>query len=267
MEEATFVKTHLAALGALPTTYPNDFQPAPEDLVRTRVFPIEILPPPERKPVQPGATGQINVTVKSLKPPLSFPLSVLPTDSIASIKSQLAQHPRAPPADAQRLLLKGKALADTKLLQEYEIGDGATINLLIKPGVEWTGEEKPMASSATLDKAPSHLRIPSQDNLAIPSVVLSPIPDPEGRAPSPHALALDATPPPVPSSVRPSYHQTIASPEFWDKLHGFLSTEFSNPEDADGAFESFLIASKEQLTAGEIAKIRDATGIVGMAGT
>ncbi|KAG8754048.1 hypothetical protein FRC12_011332 [Ceratobasidium sp. 428] len=267
MEEATFVKTHLAALGALPTTYPNDYQPAPEDLTRTRVFPIEILPPPERKTTQPGVTGQINVTVKSLKPPISFPLSVFPTDSVASIKEQLAQHSRAPPADAQRLLLKGKALADTKLLQEYEIGDGATINLLIKPGIEWTGEEKPMASAAAVDKAPGHLRIPSQSDMAIPSVVLSPIPDPEGRAPSPHALALDATPPPLSSSVRPSYHQTIASPEFWDKLHGFLSQEFNNKEDADGAFESFLIASKEQLTAGEIAKIRDSTGIVGMAGT
>ncbi|QRV76782.1 ubiquitin family protein [Ceratobasidium sp. AG-Ba] len=264
MEEATFVKTHIAALSTLPTTYANDFQPAPEDLVRTRVFPIEILPPPDRKPVQAGVTGQINVTVKSLKPALSFPLAVLPTDSIASIKDQLALHPRAPPADAQRLLLKGKALADNKLLREYDIGDGATINLLVKPGVDWTGEEKPMS---TLDKAPGHLRIPSQDNMAIPSVVLSPIPDPEGRAPSPHALALDATPPPLSSSVRPSYHQTIASPEFWDKLHAFLSTEFSNREDADGAFESFLIASKEQLTAGEIAKIRDATGIIGMAGT
>ncbi|KAG9127205.1 hypothetical protein FRC07_000250 [Ceratobasidium sp. 392] len=268
MEEATFVKTHLAALSTLPTTYPNDFQPAPEDLVRTRVFPIEILPPPERKAAAQttGATGQINVTVKSLKPALSFPLSVLPTDSIASIKDQLAQHPRAPPADAQRLLLKGKALADSKLLQEYEIGDGATINLLVKPGVDWTGEEKPMASTVAVEK-PGHLRIPSQSDMAIPSVTLSPIPDPEGRAPSPHALALDATPPPLSSSVRPSYHQTIASPEFWDKLHGFLSQEFSNREDADGAFESFLIASKEQLTAGEIAKIRDSTGIIGMAGT
>ncbi|QRV91612.1 ubiquitin family protein [Ceratobasidium sp. AG-Ba] len=265
MEEATFVKTHIAALSTLPTTYANDFQPAPEDLVRTRVFPIEILPPPDRKPVQAGVTGQINVTVKSLKPALSFPLAVLPTDSIASIKDQLALHPRAPPADAQRLLLKGKALADNKLLREYDIGDGATINLLVKPGVDWTGEEKPMS---TLDKAPGHLRIPSQDNMAIPSVVLSPSPTPRvARRLHTRWRSMLLRPLVISSSVRPSYHQTIASPDFWDKLHAFLSTEFSNREDADGAFESFLIASKEQLTAGEIAKIRDATGIIGMAGT
>ncbi|KAH7344436.1 hypothetical protein B0J17DRAFT_635420 [Rhizoctonia solani] len=264
MEEATFVKSHVAALSALPTTYPNTFEPAAEDFARkVPVIPIEILAPPERKKAQPGATGQINVTIKSLKPALAFPLDVLPTDSIASIKEQLAKHSRAPPADAQRLLLKGKALADNKLLQEYDIGDGATINLLIKPGVEWTGVERPMATLS--ETSPGHLRLPSQDN--IPSVVLSPIPDPEGRAPSPHALALDASPPPISSSVRVSYHQTIANPEFWDKMHSFLSSEFSSKEDADNAFESFLIASKEQLTAGEIAKIRDATGNLGMAGT
>lgn len=41
MEEATFVKSHIAALGALPTTYSNDFQAAPEDFPRkVPVFPV-----------------------------------------------------------------------------------------------------------------------------------------------------------------------------------------------------------------------------------
>jgi hypothetical protein len=34
MEEATFVQTHVAALSSLPTTFPNDFKPAPEDFPR-----------------------------------------------------------------------------------------------------------------------------------------------------------------------------------------------------------------------------------------
>jgi hypothetical protein len=34
MEEATFVKSHVAALSALPTTYSNTFEPAPEDFPR-----------------------------------------------------------------------------------------------------------------------------------------------------------------------------------------------------------------------------------------
>ena len=44
MEEATFVKSHIAALGALPTTYPNDFQAAPEDFPRkVPIFPVSRL--------------------------------------------------------------------------------------------------------------------------------------------------------------------------------------------------------------------------------
>ena len=35
------------------------------------------------------------------------------------MKTQFAAEPSAPPADAQRLLFKGKALADGKLLKEY----------------------------------------------------------------------------------------------------------------------------------------------------
>lgn len=34
MEEATFVKSHIAALSTLPTTYSNTYEPASEDFVR-----------------------------------------------------------------------------------------------------------------------------------------------------------------------------------------------------------------------------------------
>lgn len=44
-------------------------------------------------------------------------------------------------------------------------------------------------------------------------------------------------------------------------------SEFINESDAVHAFEDYLRASKGSLTANEIAKIRDHTGIVGMAGT
>lgn len=45
------------------------------------------------------------------------------------------------------------------------------------------------------------------------------------------------------------------------------SEEFATRSDASTAFEEFLNASKGQLTASEIAKIRDRVGVVGMAGT
>ena len=62
-----------------------------------------------------------------------------PTDTIQAIKAQLASEAGAPPADVQRLLLKGKALADAKLLKEYDVKDGDTVNLMVKPGFASTG--------------------------------------------------------------------------------------------------------------------------------
>ena len=44
-------------------------------------------------------------------------------------------------------------------------------------------------------------------------------------------------------------------------------SEFVNESDAVLAFEDYLRATKGSLTPNEIAKIRDHTGIVGMAGT
>lgn len=44
-------------------------------------------------------------------------------------------------------------------------------------------------------------------------------------------------------------------------------TEFVNDDDAQHAFEDYLLASKGELTASEIAKIRDQVGVVGMSGT
>jgi ubiquitin-like protein 4 len=82
-------------------------------------------------------TASISLIFKSAKPPASFTISVSPTDTIAQIKAQLAAEQNAPPADAQRLLLKGKALSDGKLLKEYSIKDNDVVNLMMKPGFEW----------------------------------------------------------------------------------------------------------------------------------
>ena len=47
----------------------------------------------------------------------------------------------------------------------------------------------------------------------------------------------------------------------------FSRSEFQNEADALNAWEEFLRVSKGDLTASEIAKIRDHVGVVGMAGT
>lgn len=186
--------------------------------------------------------ASINITFKSLKPPQSFTLAVQPTDTISDIKSQLASQPRAPPADAQRWLLKGKALADTKLLKEYNVKDGDTINLMIKPGFNWDptqtatpsdpdtkskslllgADMKPPSSFDSLPKLTTGFK-----HTRTPSIVLSPSPsvislEPEGK---PHDINLTLDTLPTASlspSTRSSYQSVVCEPEFWNRLLSYL---------------------------------------------
>jgi UV excision repair protein RAD23 len=116
------------------------------------------------------------------------------------------------------LLLKGKALADNKLLKEYNIKDGDTVNLMIKPGHTWDPN-----AMVTPDA------IPTPDNLkagnaCIPSVVLSPSPSSVSQSieAKPHDinLTLDTSSIPTASSeaAETTYHATISNPVFWQDL-------------------------------------------------
>ncbi|KAF9225862.1 hypothetical protein BS17DRAFT_777781 [Gyrodon lividus] len=283
--ELVFVRSFIKTIAAQPVTFNDDYQaPLHLSLKRVPVLPIELPPIPERKgELLTPAVAVINITFKSLKPPQSFTLAVQFTDTISDIKSQLALQPRAPPADAQRLLLKGKALVDTKLLKEYDVKDGDTINLMAKPGFDWdptktsfpasSSEEGMKPSLASTSEPPPRLTA-GHRHTRTPSIVLSPSPsivslEPEGK-PQDITLTLDTSTIPTASlspATRSTYQTTVSEPGFWDRLLSFLRTEFSNENDALIVFEDFLRASKGGMTASEIAKIRDYVGIVGMAGT
>lgn len=180
-----------------------------------------------------SAAAAITLTFKSLKPPKSFSLSVQTTDTIQSIKGQLASQSSAPPADIQRLLLKGKALADTKLLKEYTIKDGDTVNLMIKPGHIWdpnstTDTNTAMPSTPSPAPALQPDAKPTLGHTRIPSVVLSPSPSAttpslEVDQPLDINLTLD-TSQTLPSAqpAQSTYHATIAEPGFWGRLNDFL---------------------------------------------
>lgn len=191
-------------------------------------------------------TALISIVFKSSKPPASYSISVQPTDTIASIKTLLASQPTAPPADAQRLLLKGKALADGKLLKEYSIKDGDIVNLMVKPGFDWN-PTKPTAAPPSPLSSPSFAPSPSsmdqklspalnsdakphkRGHQRIPSVVLSPSRSSENLAEKPMdiTLTLDNTSPSLPSETLSTYHNTVAKPEFWERLHKFLKYVFT----------------------------------------
>lgn len=146
-----------------------------------------------------------------------------PTDTILSIKAQLAAESTAPAADVQRLLLKGKALADNKLLKEYNVKEGDTINLMVKPGHDWDPTKpKTMAPEKLTLNASSK---PAHRHQRIPSVVLSP--SPSGETPGQEKdIILTLDPGTVPDSLATetltTYHETVAKPEFWERLHAFL---------------------------------------------
>jgi UV excision repair protein RAD23 len=284
--ELVFVRSFVKIIGAQPIVYSDDYnQPPQNSLKKVPILPVELPPVPERKggPSTPQAAS-ISLTFKSTKPPQSFTLAVQATDTVSEVKALLASQPNAPPAEAQRLLLKGKALADAKLLKEYGVKEGDTINLMLKPGFEWDPTKSPSPSNTSPVKmkpfnlpeiqTPQPKLATGHRHTRTPSIVLSPSPsivslEPEGK---PHDidLTLDTSLIPTASisrAARSSYQTVISEPPFWDRLYSFLRTEFSNDSDALIAFEDFLRASKGGLTASEIAKIRDHVGVVGMAGT
>lgn len=302
--EVAFVKNFINTLGSQPVTFENDFQQSPENTLRkVPILQVPVPQPPERKVGESSSSSSaetIQIVFKSLKPPFSVTLPISPTDPVSSIKSLLSSQPRAPPADAQRLLLKGKALADSKLVKEYPIKSGDTINLMVKPGFEWDPTKEPAPAAPTtpppatttnddrsLSPNPQGSGVGEggpggkrKGHGRIPSVILSPSPSSSGVGLPDVTLVhddggkgihgevhMDIDRPPSAGLPQTTYRNTVSQPEFWEKLHGFFSEEFSNRSDVSTAFEEFLNASKGQLTASEIAMIRDRVGVLGMAGT
>jgi len=276
--ELAFVKNLFNAISSQPVIYPDDYQASPQDsLKRIPVLPLPLPDPPERKQDAVTSTEAIQIIIKSLKPPQSYILSVQSTDTITDIKSHLSSESGAPPADVQRLLLKGKALADGKLLKEYNVKEGDTINLMVKPGFEWDPSQPSVPPNTVPFPSTSSLvpeEKPSRSHQRLPSVVLSPSPNaltPLGDdKPVDIPLTLDSSTIVSPSSINipvSSYQITVSQPKFWEQLLTFLIERFTTQDDAYIAFEDFLRASKGVLSASEIAKIRDHVGVVGMAGT
>jgi UV excision repair protein RAD23 len=168
-------------------------------------------------------------------------LAVQSSDTIADIKSYLASQSGAPPVDVQRLLLKGKALADAKLLKEYNIKDGDTVNLMVKPGYDWNlAPDSPMldipspAPGTPAERSPSGAlepgtTRPAERHRRVPSVILSPSPNSlaplRDGAPVDVALSLDDGDILPPAQAPPTpYQNVISSPDFWRELLDFLGS-------------------------------------------
>lgn len=300
--EQAFARTFLNTLGRQPVTYNDDYQqPAESSLKRVPVLAIPVPPVPETTASGSGSSAEsapINLTFKSLKPAVSYTLPVSLTDSVLSIKAALHEQnsDTLPTAEHQRILLKGKALADQKLLKEYNVKDGDTLNLVFKPvpaaqpaapvvaPQPVPASSSPMTTSASPSPFgslggslnPNAKATGGKKHQRIPSVVLSPSPSNDVPDETPKEIVLDldaASVDPINPELRDgmsitgSYHDIVAKPQFWEKMIEFLKTQFQNEADLHLAFEDFLCATKGALTANQIAKIRDHVGFTGMAGT
>ena len=155
--------------------------------------------------------------------------------------------------------MKGKALADAKLLKEYNVQNGDTINFMVKLGVDWdpTKAPEPPAplAAATPEEIPAPAEIPPPEILAsapdtvwdwetaswctsppasrrshsrIPSVVLSPTPSSPLQKPQDIQLVdadgfmLPAKIPTEPAAPQSTYRTTVSQPAYWERLLAFL---------------------------------------------
>jgi hypothetical protein len=214
-----------------------------------------------------SCTPAITLNVKCLKPALTLSLSGSLLDPVSSFKDLLHQTrpDTIPPASHQRLLVKGKALADGVLLREYALEEGAGLVLMLKPGYVKPSDDAPASTAAGASRiptepAPADPTSPS----AVPTLTLSSDPSSPSTSSAlpPSAFSTPTTLPPSEAH----YHQIIADPTFWTALDSFLKARFGEVADAERFFELVLLGQKRYLKEGEVAKIRDETGITAMGG-
>ena len=287
-EEKAFATRYVSTLAGRPVNYAPDY--APPLAERPRKVPpvgVPVAPPPEIDEDGGVKDAAVKLTIKCLKPSLTVTVSAHLSDSVADLKEAVsAAASAAPPADAQRLLLKGKALADTKLLKEYGLEDGSVVHLMVKrstspvkaaepapatsPAAAAAGASAGLAAATSTPQASSHGNGHGRtlSNVSMSSVTSQPplltVTTDDGACSSDVSM-YDVSETASPVSSR-AFHDVAASPEFWQKIHALCEEEFAARKDADFVFDTFLVAMKGRLSANEAAKIRDVVGVAGMGG-
>lgn len=226
----------------------------------------------------------IELTIKSLKPALSFKLSVPSTTSVGAAKALLsASDTSAPAPEAQRWILKGKAMGDSKLIKEFAIVDGAaTVNLMLAKPASGT-VTPPVLDLPTTPAAAEPAPAPSgPDPLSlgpIPALTLSTDPIPSPSNPTAPKLSIttnigegtDFLPPSAPlNGESEAFTSTIGDPELWIETYAMLLRRFGNDErgerEAKKVWEAWLMGARSWIEPGTKALIRERCGISAMGG-
>ncbi|TIB38377.1 hypothetical protein E3P86_01665 [Wallemia ichthyophaga] len=194
----------------------------------------------------------LNLTVKNVKASQSAEISVQSSSTIADLKYKVVEAALAPSVGAQRLLLKGKALMDDKLVKDYDtLSSGGVLTLMLRGGAPST------PSSIAPSNAPSNASSNTPPPQNIPHVALTSADSDSARtAPDP---AVD-----MHSTTKSDYEATLADSRLWKKLAAFLNAEFKSDEYGKRALETFFLSIKSTLSPSEIARIREEAGFEAM---
>ncbi|KAJ6460817.1 hypothetical protein C8R47DRAFT_117503 [Mycena vitilis] len=225
-------------------------------------------------------TGLSATSIPLRLPPETYTLTEHPTDPSPPSKNTLKCSRTGPLSRRRDSSLQGQALADAKLVRYVHISprwrryrESRILHRQYQPTHPRQSHphvrlrQAPHTPRSRPRKSPPP---PTRGAASIPFVVLSPSPSSESSAGSPAndiTVTLDAEGGGLPAEETSAYHVALAEPVFWEKFMVFLNESFPSPADAERAWEDLLRASKNTLTASEVARIRDHVGVSGMAGT
>ncbi|KAF9358736.1 hypothetical protein BGX26_001009 [Mortierella sp. AD094] len=213
VDESLFISQFLAAYATQATKYPVDYiSPglAPNWTSKRATF--------ERpaKPAKPDAPqGAIQVTIKSLKTG-QWTVDVPAQGTIADLKEAL-QTKAGIEVSAQRLVLKGKALVDSKSLEEYGLSTGSIVHLFSKAGATGSTSTPTVTTPSTTTPSPA-------------DATSAPVQEPDSKKP-------------VVASYRGLSEEGTAiakESDFWYWLNDQLKEKLGSNEDASLMMKGFL---------------------------
>ncbi|KAJ3413005.1 hypothetical protein HDV05_008656 [Chytridiales sp. JEL 0842] len=213
--EKRIVEQLLSTIARRPIKHSWDYDPSP-----SASLPI---PPPSRpfalKEGEPVAESQVEITVKQLKgTDAGWKVKVGRLATIEDVKEMVAVASGIP-ASQQRLVYKGKALIDNKTILDFDIKEGATINLLKKAG------------AATPETAPS---------------------------PTPSPQTAKAAPKKQVDPFQTHAKTAALNPAFWASVKDVLSSHFTDPAEKQKVMDQWgqsFVAMLKELPVEERTKI------------
>ncbi|KPV75589.1 uncharacterized protein RHOBADRAFT_53552 [Rhodotorula graminis WP1] len=273
-EEIQSFKATAELLATLKQRYPNSYIPPVEERhKRPTLVNVPVCPPPttghdddDDEPM-PAADATVKLTVKSLKPALSFTLAARPTATVADLKKQLAAAEKdAPAPEQQRWILKGKAMGDGKLLREFDVQDGAVVNLMITKAPAAAAAPSSSTASAA---SPSSPGVPAL-TLSEPSTSSSSTAPQVSLAKDLDALPLStsSTSPAHPehAGLSPAFLSSVASPALWQSVRDTVEGHFEGNKEAQRVWEAMFEGAQEWIRPNDKALIRERVGYSAMGG-